>query len=272
MLLIMGLGVQMLGWDERFCRRLSERGFRVVRFDNRDVGHSTHLHDAPTPNLMAALAGDTSSAAYTLEDMADDAAGLIDHLGAEAAHVVGASLGGMVAQTLAARHPERVLSLASIMSSTGNRTVGQPLDTVLPVLLTPPPADRDAFVENSVRTFRAIGSPGYPIDERGLRALARASYDRSYDPAGVGRQLVAILASGDRTEALRSIEAPTVVIHGEEDPLIQVSGGDATARAIEGAKLVRIPGMGHDLPEALWPTFIDEIAENAARAPHLTRG
>jgi pimeloyl-ACP methyl ester carboxylesterase len=266
LLLVMGLGVQMLGWDERFCGRLADRGFRVVRFDNRDVGRSTHFSDAPPPDLMAGFGGDTSSAAYTLDDMADDAAGLLDHLGVDGAHVVGVSLGGMIAQTLAVRHPERVLSLTSIMSTTGAQTVGQPREEVLPVLLTPPPPELEGFAEFTVGVYRTIGSPGYPPDDDALRALARASYERSYDPLGVGRQLMAVLASGDRTPGLGSIRAPTVVIHGEEDPLIQVSGGDATAKAIPDAKLVRIPGMGHDLPEPLWDTFIDEIAENAAQS------
>jgi pimeloyl-ACP methyl ester carboxylesterase len=266
LLLVMGLGVQMLGWDERFCRQLVERGFHLVRFDNRDVGRSTHFTDAPPPNLMAAMAGDASSAAYTLEDMADDAAGLLDHLGVDAAHVAGVSLGGMIGQALAVRHPERVLSLTSIMSTTGAPGVGQPREDVLPVLLTPPPPDPAGFAEFTVGVYRAIGSPDYPPDDDAVRALARASYERSYDPFGVGRQLMAVLASGDRTAGLASIRVPTVVVHGEDDPLIGVSGGEATAAAIPDAKLVRIPGMGHDLPEQLWDTFIEEIAANAAKA------
>ena len=266
MLLVMGLGVQMLGWDTRFCRELTKRGFRVVRFDNRDVGHSTKFEDAGVPNLLAAIGGDTSSAAYTLEDMAEDTAGLIEHLGGAPAHLVGASLGGMVAQTVAASRPDLVASITSIMSTTGNREVGQPLDNVLPVLLTPAPAEREAFVERSVETFRAIGSPGFARNEDRVRALARASFDRCYHPAGVGRQLMAVLASGDRTEALRGIRAPTLVIHGEEDPLIGNSGGHATADAIPDAQLMSIPGMGHDMPEELWPRFIDAIVGNTERA------
>jgi pimeloyl-ACP methyl ester carboxylesterase len=266
MLLVMGLGVQMLGWDTRFCRELVKRGFHVVRFDNRDVGHSTKLEEAGLPNLMGALTGDLSSAAYTLEDMADDTAGLIEHLGGGPAHVVGASLGGMIGQTLAARRPDLVASLTSIMSSTGNSAVGQPLDTVLPVLLTPAPPHREAFVEMSVETFKAIGSPGFPGNEDRVRALAGASFDRCYHPAGVGRQLMAAVASGDRTEVLRTIRAPTLVIHGEDDPLIQHSGGEATAEAIPDAELISIPGMGHDLPEQLWPRFVDAIVGNTERA------
>jgi pimeloyl-ACP methyl ester carboxylesterase len=218
---------------------------------------------------MAAALGDTSSASYTLDEMADDCAGLLDHLGVEAAHVVGASQGGMIAQTLAIRHRERVLSLASIMSTTGDRAVGQPHPEALPALMTTPPADRAGFADFVVGTWRVIGSPGFDPDEEALRARAAAVYDRGIHPDGTARQLVAILASGDRTEALRRLDLPTVVIHGTEDPLIDVSGGEATAAAIPDARLELIPGMGHDLPRQLWPRFVDLIAENAARARPL---
>jgi pimeloyl-ACP methyl ester carboxylesterase len=264
-LLIMGLGVQMLGWDERFCNMLADRGFFVIRFDNRDVGLSTHT-EGPIPNPLELMAGNFSSATYTLDDMADDTAGLLDHLGIAAAHVAGVSMGGMIGQTLAARHPERVLSLASIMSTTGNSEVGQPTQAAIAALITPMPGDRDGYVDAAVRAFTVIGSPGYPADEERLRALIGASYDRAYNPIGFLRQLAGIMASGDRTEPLRAIKAPTVVIHGDDDPLIVKSGGEATAEAIPGAKLVTIPGMGHDLPPELWPQFIDEIVENAERA------
>jgi pimeloyl-ACP methyl ester carboxylesterase len=265
MLLIMGLGVQMLGWDERFCNMLADRGFFVIRFDNRDVGLSTHT-EGPIPNPLELMAGNFSSATYTLDDMADDTAGLLDHLGIAAAHVAGVSMGGMIGQTLAARHPERVLSLASIMSTTGNSEVGQPTQAAIAALITPMPGDRDGYVDAAVRAFTVIGSPGYPADEERLRMLIGASYDRAYNPIGFLRQLAGIMASGDRTEPLRAIKAPTVVIHGDDDPLIVKSGGEATAQAIPGAKLVTIPGMGHDLPPELWPQFIDEIVENAERA------
>jgi pimeloyl-ACP methyl ester carboxylesterase len=175
-------------------------------------------------------------------------------------------MGGMIGQTLAARHPDRVLSLASIMSTTGNSEVGQPTQAAIAALITPMPGDRDGYVDAAVRAFSVIGSPGYPPDEERLRALIGASYDRAYNPIGFLRQLAGIMASGDRTEALRAIKAPTVVIHGDDDPLIGKSGGEATAEAIPGAKLVAIPGMGHDLPPELWPQFIDEIVENAERA------
>jgi pimeloyl-ACP methyl ester carboxylesterase len=265
-LLIMGLGVQMLGWDEEFCELLVERGFYVVRFDNRDVGRSTKVEGGPRPDIMAVAAGDTSSASYTLDEMAEDCAGLLDHLGVEAAHVVGASQGGMIGQTLAISRPERVLSLVSIMSTTGDRAVGQPHPEALPALLTSPPGDREGFAEFVVGTWKVIGSPGFEPDEDALRARAAASYDRGIHPDGTARQLVAVLASGDRTDALRRLEVPTVVIHGTDDPLIDVSGGEATAAAIPGARLELIPGMGHDLPRELWPRFVDLIVENAARA------
>ena len=268
-LLVMGLGVQMLGWNEELCELLVGRGFRAVRFDNRDVGRSTKIEGGPPPNLMAAAMGDASSASYTLDEMADDCAGLLDHLGVEAGHVVGASQGGMIAQTLAIRHPGRVLSLVSIMSSTGDRAVGQPHPEALPTLLTSPPADRDAYAESAVGVFRVIGSPGFEADEERLRELARASFDRGYHPEGTARQLLAILASGDRTEALGRLDVPTVVIHGADDALIDVSGGKATAAAIPGAELELIEGMGHDLPRELWPRFVDLIVDNAARARTL---
>jgi pimeloyl-ACP methyl ester carboxylesterase len=266
MLLIMGLGVQMLGWDERFCNMLVDRGFFVIRFDNRDVGLSSKIEDGPMPNPLQLMAGDYSSASYTLDDMADDTAGLLDALDIEAAHVVGVSMGGMIGQTLACRHPERVLSLTSIMSSTGSQESGQPKPEVLAALITPVPSDRAGYVDATANMFKLIGSPGYPPDEDELRTLIGASYDRSYHPAGFLRQLAAVAASGDRSKAIRNIKVPTLVIHGENDPLIVLSGGEATAAAIPGSKLVKIPGMGHDLPPALWPQFIDGIVENAERA------
>jgi pimeloyl-ACP methyl ester carboxylesterase len=268
-LLIMGLGVQMLGWDAEFCELLAGRGLCAVRFDNRDVGRSTKIEGGRRPDLMAAAMGDTSSASYTLDEMADDCAGLLDHLGVEAAHVVGASQGGMIAQTLAIRRPGRVLSLASIMSSTGNRGVGQPHPEALPALLTRPPADRDGYAEFVVRAWRVIGSPGFAADEEKLMERARASFDRGYYPEGTARQLVAVLASGDRTEALGGLDVPAVVIHGTDDALIDASGGKATAAAIPGAELELIEGMGHDLPRELWPRFVDLIVANAERARSL---
>jgi pimeloyl-ACP methyl ester carboxylesterase len=266
MLLIMGLGVQMLGWDEELCRMLAARGLRVVRFDNRDVGRSTSIEGGPPPDVIAAAGGDFASASYTLDEMADDCVGLLEHLEVDAAHVVGASQGGMIAQAMAIRHPARVLSLASIMSTTGARGVGQPHPEAIPTLLTRPPADRAGFAEFAVRTWRVIGSPGFEADEEALRAQARASYDRGLNPEGTGRQMVAILASGDRTEALRRLDVPALVIHGTSDILVDVSGGKATAAAIPEARLELIEGMGHDLPRPLWPRLVDLIVDNAQRA------
>jgi pimeloyl-ACP methyl ester carboxylesterase len=266
MLLVMGLGMQLLAWEEGLCRMLAERGFYVIRYDNRDVGLSTKIEDAPVPDLFALIAGDGSSAGYTIEDMADDAAGLLDHLGIEAAHVVGVSMGGMIAQALAINHPERVLSLTSIMSTTGDRAVGQPRQSAMPALISPAPADREEFIEHQLGLFRLIGSPAYPMPEDRFRGLARSMYDRMHYPIGFMRQLAAVVASPVRTEALGSVRAPTLVIHGEEDPLIEVSGGEATANAVPGAKLMKVPGMGHDLPAELWPQFVDAIVANAERA------
>jgi pimeloyl-ACP methyl ester carboxylesterase len=270
LLMIMGLGAQMLWWDDDFCRLLAERGFYAVRFDNRDVGLSTRLSHVPPPSVRALLLRDTRRAAYTLDHMADDAVGLLDHLEIPAAHVVGASMGGMIAQTVAVRHPDRALSLTSIMSTTGGRKVGQARRRVLPVLLRRPPADRERYVEHAMRTFRLIGSSGFPRDEQRAREMIGRCYDRCYDPAGTGRQLLAIIASGDRSQALRKIDAPTLVIHGEDDPLIDVSGGKATAEAIRGSELMLIPGMGHDIPPQLWARIADAIAVNADRAPATT--
>ena len=265
-LLVMGLGGQLLAWREGFCEALVGRGLFVVRYDNRDIGLSTHLDGAPRPDVAALLAGDPSSASYTLSDMADDAVRLLDHLGLRAVHVVGTSLGGMIAQTLTLDHPERVLSLTSIMSTTGDRTVGQASEAAMAILLSPPAADRAEAVERSVVSSRVLGSPGYPADPDEVRRRAGEGWDRDHDPAGVGRQLAAVYASGDRTARLASVAVPTLVLHGAADPLIDVSGGRATAAAVPGAELVVLDGMGHDLPEALWPQVVDAIAALVRRA------
>jgi pimeloyl-ACP methyl ester carboxylesterase len=264
-LLIMGLGTQMVAWQEDFCRDLAARGFHVVRFDNRDIGRSTHL-DGPPPTIRQLLLRSRSAAHYKLSDMAEDAAGLLRELDLSPAHVIGASMGGMIAQTLAARHPKRVRSLTSIMSNTGALTNGQPALKLYPFFLRRPSAGREQYVAHFERLFNAIGSRGLPREPEEIRALAAISYERDHDPAGPGRQLAAILASGDRTSELRRIEAPTLVVHGTADPLVRPSGGRATAKAIDGAKLVTIDRMGHDMPRAVWPQLIDAIAENAARA------
>ena len=265
-LLIMGLSAQKIAWDEAFCQQLADAGFFVVRFDNRDVGLSSKIRGGPSPDLAAAFAGDFSSGSYQLEDMADDAAGLLDGLGVDSAHVVGASMGGMIAQTLALRHPEKVRSLCSIMSTTGDRSVGQPRPEAMGALLAPPPQSRDEAMERAVTVNRVIGSPSYPADEAAVKERARRAWDRDHDPEGAARQLLAIMAQADRTRALGDLRAPTLVVHGEADPLVDVTGGRATAAAIPEARLVVIPGMGHDLPVELWPEIVIAIADNAARA------
>jgi pimeloyl-ACP methyl ester carboxylesterase len=264
-LLIMGLGTQMVAWQADFCRELAERGLYVVRFDNRDIGRSTHVAGAP-PSTRQLLLRSRHAAHYTLADMADDAAGLLNELGLAPAHVIGASMGGMIAQTLAFAHPHLVRSLVSIMSNTGSMRSGQPSIRLWSLLLGRPPREREAYIAHVETLFTRIGSRGLPRDAADTRAIAAASYDRDRDPAGSGRQLAAILASGDRTAQLRQITAPTLVIHGTADRLVAPSGGRATARAIGGARLMTVAGMGHDLPRAAWPRLIGAIAEHAASA------
>jgi len=271
-LLIMGLGTQMLAWHEDFCEQLASRGFNVVRFDNRDIGHSTHMHGRP-PTIPQLLTRNKRAASYTLGDMAEDTAGLLSKLELAPAHVIGASMGGMIAQTLAARYPQKVRSLVSIMSNTGRLGSGQPALRIYPLFLRRVPLgrhasalEREAFVAAADRLFAVIGSTGIERDPSEIRELAAKSYDRDHDPNGTGRQLAAIIASGDRTKELRRITAPTLVIHGTADPLVSPSGGRATARAIPGARFMSIEGMGHDLPRAIWPRLIDAIVANARRA------
>jgi len=266
MVLVMGFSMQLTGWDPRFCGALAARGYRVVRFDNRDVGKSTHWSHAGIPDFMRALAGDRSVAPYGIEDMADDLAALIPALGAPTAHVVGVSMGGFIAQEAAIRHPGRVASVASIMSSTGDRTVGQARPEALAVVMAPAPQERDEAIGHSLAIWRVIGSPGYPFDEERTRRNSAEAFDRDHDAAGVARQSAAIITQRDRTADLHRLRVPFAVIHGDSDPLIDVSGGKATAAAVPGARLHVLPGMGHDLPEALWPTFIDAIVDNARRA------
>ena len=263
LLLIMGLGMQMIGWHEDFCELLVERGFHVVRFDNRDCGRSTHFDDHAPPSTSELVLRRISSPPYTLEDMARDAAGLLDHLGVERAHIVGASLGGMIALTLTARSPQRVRTLVSIMSNTGSLRDGQADPRLLPLLLRRPAVGKAAYIERALTVFRRIGSPGYPPNEQDLRSLLELSFDRGVSDAGRERQLGAIFATGSRIEALRSIRAPTLVIHGTADRLIRPSGGRATARTIPGANLLLLQGMGHDLPRPLWPAIAGAIADHA---------
>ena len=269
MLLIAGLATQMLGWDERFCMRLADNGFRVIRFDNRDVGRSTHLEHAGTPDIMGLLRGRKRPAPYTLMDMADDTAGLLDALALESAHVVGMSMGGMIAQQLAISHPHRVRTLTSIMS-TPSRRAGKARREAQRVLLLPAATDQDAAAARALRVYRVIGSPGYPLDERRVADVARYSFARGNDPAGVARQYAAILVSPDRSPGLRKLKAPTLVLHGRDDPLVQVDGGRATANAVRQGRLVVFPGMGHDLPEQLWPQLVDEIVAHAESVPAIS--
>jgi pimeloyl-ACP methyl ester carboxylesterase len=266
LILVMGLATQMLAWDEGFCGLLAERGFRVIRFDNRDIGRSTKITSAGVPRRVDMMVGRRGSAPYLLSDMAADTTGLMDHLGIDSAHVAGASMGGMIVQTMAIEHPERVRSMVSIMSNTGSRWTGMPSRKAMAVLLGRPPRGRQAAIERAVKTFGVIGSPGYPLDEERLRDVAARSYDRGHSAAGVLRQLHAITASGDRTQALGGVRVPTTIIHGSRDVLIRPAGGRATARAIPNARLKLIDGMGHDLPRQLWPVFAEGIDDTAARS------
>lgn len=266
-LLIMGIAAQSIHWPDAFCHALVDRGLQVIRFDNRDAGLSTHLTDAPPPDLPSALAGDLSSVSYTLSDMAADAVGLLGGLGIGKAHVVGASMGGAIAQTMAIEYPDRVRSLTSMMSTTGNLSVGQPSPDVLREVFGGPRAvTREEVIQQMLRASRAVGSPGYPRDESEAAARASRAYDRSYDPIGVARQAIASVASGDRTERLRHLDVPTLVIHGLADRMCDVSGGRATAEAIPGADLVVIEGMGHDLPPGLRFQLATRISEFVWRA------
>ncbi|MFX1419978.1 MAG: alpha/beta fold hydrolase [Promethearchaeota archaeon] len=270
LLLIMGLGAQMIRWDVEMCEKLAESGFYVIRFDNRDVGLSTKFDEAGEPDLMklfmAVQRGEKIEAAYTLNDMADDAVGLLDALNIEKAHICGASMGGMIAQVIAYRHPSRVLSLTSIMSSTGNPDLPQPKPQALQVLIRPPPEGRDAIIEDGVNRLRIIHGSGFPFDEKKARQLVEASYDRSNYRPGYTRQLAATLATGNRKPALSSIKVPTLVIHGSHDPLMPPDGGKDTAEAIPGSELLIVEGMGHSLPPEVWPEVFEAFMKNASKA------
>ncbi len=270
-LLIMGLGAQLLFWQEDFCRKLVDQGLRVIRYDNRDVGLSTYYDGQRTRgsqigNMARSVLGRRSPAVYTLEDMADDAAALLDHLDIDRAHVVGASMGGMIAQIVAARHAQRTKTLGVIFSSNNQALLPPPGPRHLLAVVTGPPPDspRDVIIENSVRVSRIIGSPDYPKPVEMLRADAIAFYDRAFNPYGIARQFNAITGSGSLRKYNKQTTAPTVVIHGKADKLMRPSGGRAVARAIPGARLVLFDGMGHELPEPLWDDIVGELTTTFA--------
>jgi pimeloyl-ACP methyl ester carboxylesterase len=271
-LLVMGIAAQLIHWPLGFLDALVKRNLHVVRFDNRDSGHSTHLRDAPPADLPAALRGDLSSASYTLSDMAADAVGLLDALNVDAAHVVGASMGGAIAQTMAIEHTKRVRSLMSMMFTTGDRAVGQVHPATLTSVFGGPPAHtREEVVARAVRAFAIVGSPAFPTDLADVAERAGLAYDRDHDEAAVARQAVASVASGDRTELLRALDVPTLVLHGLADTMCDPSGGRATAAAIPGAELVLVEGMGHDIPPGLWERIADHIAAVVRRGEARTR-
>jgi pimeloyl-ACP methyl ester carboxylesterase len=268
LLLVMGLGAQMIAWDTELCERLAARGFHVVRFDNRDAGLSTFLPEPVDAFAVMGLVanGEDPQVPYLITDMARDAVGLLDHLGVAQAHVVGASLGGMIAQAVAIEHPERVATLTSVMSTTGDPDVGMPSSEAIAALLEPPPTTREQLADRRVKCAHIWGSVGL-VHEDQLRAEAGAHWDRSHDPHGVVRQLAAILASGSRAEGLRQLDVPTLVVHGTIDNLVAPSGGERTAELVPDAKLLMIEGMGHDLPRPLWDQFVDAVTAHAGQHP-----
>ena len=267
MLMIMGLGAQMIHWDDDFCVKLAARGFRVIRFDNRDIGKSGKLTGGkrltPIELLKQRFLKIPVAAPYKLLDMANDTIGLMDALGIKSAHLVGASMGGMIAQEIAISFPNRVRSLTSIMSTTGNPKVPPPTREASAMLMAPPPVTKEEYFERFAKTWKILRVGSFPEDEARDRARAERTYERGLNPAGVGRQLRAILASGSRKERLRAVKAPTLVIHGTVDPLVRPEGGKDTAASIPGAKLLMIEGMGHALPIPMWPEIIDAIDKHA---------
>jgi pimeloyl-ACP methyl ester carboxylesterase len=269
LLLVMGLGAQMVAWDPEFCAQLAARGHYVVRFDNRDVGLSTKIEAGGVPDMAAVFAarqrGETVAAPYNLSDMSDDAFGLMSALGIRSAHIAGASMGGMIVQTMAIEHPERVLTMTSIMSTTGAADLPASTPEAAAALLTPAPADRAGFIEHRVKNSAVIGSAAHLRDDARVRAMAAEGFDRCFYPVGIARQLAAVAASGSRREALGAVRVPTLVIHGEIDPLVPLSGGEDTHKSIPGSELLVIPGMGHDLPKAVWPQVVPAIAKHTSR-------
>lgn len=274
LLLVMGLGAQMIHWREEFCVKLADDGHFVVRFDNRDAGLSEKFGHLGVPDMaeMAAalLAGDPAAAPYSLDDMAADAFGLLDALGLESAHVCGASMGGMVVQTMALLAPERVRSLTSIMSSTGNPDLPPASDEAIMAMLSPAGTDRESAIERSLAVSQVIGSPAYRPDPEEARSRAALAYDRSHYPEGVSRQIAAIAAHGNRRERLESLDLPALVIHGSDDPLVRPEGGVDTHEAIKGSTLKMFDGMGHDLPEPLWDEITGSIGEVTGHGESVT--
>jgi pimeloyl-ACP methyl ester carboxylesterase len=267
LLLVMGLGGPMTWWDPGFCSMLADAGFFVIRYDNRDTGRSTHLHGQVTRSMLVQAAlGRGSRPPYTLDDLAGDAFGLLDHLGIDAAHIVGISMGGMIVQTMALLRPERVLSLTSIMSTTGRRTVGWQDPRLLPILLARRAQTREGYVASSARLWRMIGSPAYPETPEAVDARAAETWDRGLSATGVARQMLAILGQPDRSRRLGELTMPTLVIHGLNDKMVHVSGGRATARAIPGSELMLVPGMGHDVPAELRERIVAAIRRVASRS------
>ena len=269
LLLVMGLGAQMIHWDDEFCSGLADHGHHVIRFDNRDAGLSTKFDDAPIPDMGALVtslvAGEKPDVPYTLDDMADDAFGLLDGLGVERAHVCGASMGGMIVQTMALRQPERLLSMTSIMSTTGNPALPPAAPEAMAALTSPVPADLEGYLERSLSVAKVIGSPGFPFDDARARERARQTYERSLYPEGTARQMAAIVAHGNRRPGLEALRLPTLVIHGTDDPLVPLTGGHDTHAAIANSEMLEIPGMGHDLPPGSWDTVIGSISKLTAR-------
>ncbi|MDO8288092.1 MAG: alpha/beta hydrolase [Parvibaculum sp.] len=270
-LLIMGLGAQLTMWPVEFCNELVSRGFHVVRFDNRDIGLSTKFEAAGMPDMAAIfgalMSGQPAKSAYTLDDMANDAVGLLSALGIKKAHIVGASMGGMIAQLVAINHPAVTLSLTSIMSTTGNPGLPQAKPEAMAVLMTPAVAgDIEGAIERGINAWKVIGSPAYPTDDVTLRQWVSRDVNRSLYPLGVARQMAAIVANGDRREKLKKLNVATVVVHGEADPLVPVEGGKDTAANIPGAELRVVPGMGHDFPLGLVQTYADAVSSAVARA------
>lgn len=270
LLLLRGLGTQLIHWDPEFCRRLAGAGHYLVIFDNRDVGLSTHLHSAGRPDLAQAVAalqsGHDPKLPYRIQDMAGDVVGLMDALGLRSAHIAGISMGGLIVQVTACEYPERIRSMTSVMAATGNPELPGPTPAAMQALMEPAPGERGPYIEQTVASSKVFGSPGFPTSDAVLRERAGQAFDRAFDPDGIARQMAAIQTSGDRRPALAALTVPTLVIHGADDPLVRVEGGRDTAATIPGAELRVIEGMGHDVPPGLYDVFVDAIAAHTSQA------